>query len=272
MTARTLDLDSLTLKSGAHDNIADGACLLEVASYLAGERWTDHPKCVSPVLGAYGRRLNDGLPDDPRQQLKAFLPAMLNTAGDGLDGARAEMARKTLMGAWLPAWLRLAELHDLAAQSEAAVDLTDQDLRDVQVKIRASTWLARTEARKDLRSKIREEMQRIGVKSAVAAGAVAGADADAVAVAAAGAVAGAGAVADAVAVAVAAAAAGAVAAAAAAAVAASDRRDSVYNAVYRAVSAHYETSDSLAHVRALRDQQQLEAVDLFGRMVAPVPA
>ncbi len=85
-------LDNLKLDSGSHGNINEGACLLEAASYLAGEPWSDHPECVSPVLGAYGRRLNDRLDDESRQLLKPFIPRMLNTAGDGQDEARKFLA------------------------------------------------------------------------------------------------------------------------------------------------------------------------------------
>lgn len=54
----TVDLDTIELKAGQHSSIDDGACLLEVVSYVAGEPWSDHPECVCPVLGAFGREWN----------------------------------------------------------------------------------------------------------------------------------------------------------------------------------------------------------------------
>jgi hypothetical protein len=106
----TLDLTTLTLDKGAHDNFAEGACLLEAASYMAGEPWTDHPACVSRVIGTFGRSLNDSLPAARRQELKTYIPAMLNTADDGQDEARSYMALDWLIRTYTPAFLDLAGL------------------------------------------------------------------------------------------------------------------------------------------------------------------
>lgn len=67
-------------------------CMLEACAYVAGEPFSDHPHCVSPALGAFGRRINDRMPDDAtRALLIPLIPRMLNTAGDGKDQARAFM-------------------------------------------------------------------------------------------------------------------------------------------------------------------------------------
>ena len=39
------------LSAGRHRNPRRGACFMEFASYLAGERWSDHPACTDRVLG-----------------------------------------------------------------------------------------------------------------------------------------------------------------------------------------------------------------------------
>ena len=38
------------LSRGKHRNPRKGACFMELASYLAGERWSDHPACTHPLL------------------------------------------------------------------------------------------------------------------------------------------------------------------------------------------------------------------------------
>lgn len=43
----TIDLDTLTLAKGSHLDPTKGACLLEATALFAGERFTDHPPCVS---------------------------------------------------------------------------------------------------------------------------------------------------------------------------------------------------------------------------------
>ena len=123
----TLDLTTLTLAVGSHNADSSEMCLLEAAAYQAGEAWSDHPRCVSPVLAAYGRGLNDVLPDDTRQRLVSFIPRLLNTAGDGLDEQRSYLALDWLTRTHLPAWLRLVPAltaqADLLAASSEVVDL-----------------------------------------------------------------------------------------------------------------------------------------------------
>ncbi len=102
-------LDELTLGSGAHHDATPGQwCLMEATAYLAGEPWSDHPACVSPVLGAYGRGLNDAWDDVQRQKLVPFIPRLLGTADDGQDEARSYLALDWLLRTYTPAWLDLA--------------------------------------------------------------------------------------------------------------------------------------------------------------------
>ena len=101
------DLHGLTLSAGSHKSWVDGVCLMEACSWMVGEPWSDHPTCVSPVLVAYGRALNDSLPHDLRQVLKWTIPQLLNTADDGLDEARGFLAVDWLIRVYTPEWLRL---------------------------------------------------------------------------------------------------------------------------------------------------------------------
>jgi len=72
--ASTLDLDALHLEHGSHQDPDSGVCLLEAVALFAGEKHTDHPRCVSPLLGDVGIRLNDRATDTQRQDLKRFIP------------------------------------------------------------------------------------------------------------------------------------------------------------------------------------------------------
>ena len=99
---------AITLKQGAHNGPDDGMCLMEAVSFLTGEEFSDNPKCVSPVLGTFGRRLNDVLPNDRRQTLLALIPSLPGTAGDGFDEARSYMALDWLIRTYLPTWLELS--------------------------------------------------------------------------------------------------------------------------------------------------------------------
>ena len=48
------------LSAGRHRNPRKGACFMEMASFLAGERWSDHPSCtlIPDVVGLTGTDLD----------------------------------------------------------------------------------------------------------------------------------------------------------------------------------------------------------------------
>lgn len=51
--------DPLRLGPGRHSSPAEGACVVEFASVLAGEEFSDRPQCVCPVIAAFLRGWND---------------------------------------------------------------------------------------------------------------------------------------------------------------------------------------------------------------------
>ena len=57
------------LSRGKHRSPRQGACFMELASYLAGERWSDHPACTHPLLAALARDVNDYSSDAGRSRL-----------------------------------------------------------------------------------------------------------------------------------------------------------------------------------------------------------
>ncbi len=52
---------------------------MELASMLAGERFTDHPRSVCPTVGALLRAYNDALGDGERQDLFNFAADAVGT-------------------------------------------------------------------------------------------------------------------------------------------------------------------------------------------------
>jgi hypothetical protein len=55
------------LSDGSHRSPDDGGCVMELASMLAGEPFTDRPASVCPVIAAFLRTYNDGRrPPAPR--------------------------------------------------------------------------------------------------------------------------------------------------------------------------------------------------------------
>lgn len=70
------------LARGRHRSARQGACFMEFASYLAGERWSDHPACTHPLLASLARDVNDLVGDDARSQLVALIPRVVGLNGD----------------------------------------------------------------------------------------------------------------------------------------------------------------------------------------------
>lgn len=69
------------LSRGRHRQMRKGACFMELASYLAGEKWSDHPKCTHPLLGALARMVNDHVGDEARQELVPMVPSVIGLQG-----------------------------------------------------------------------------------------------------------------------------------------------------------------------------------------------
>lgn len=73
-----------TLSAGHHRSPRQGACFMEFASFLAGERWSDHPSCTDPTLSTLARAVNDTLHDDRRGELVTDIPRVIGLRGDEL--------------------------------------------------------------------------------------------------------------------------------------------------------------------------------------------
>jgi hypothetical protein len=70
------------LSRGKHRNPRKGACFMEFASYLAGERWSDHPACTHPLLARLARLINDYTSDAERQHLVGLVPSVVGLTSD----------------------------------------------------------------------------------------------------------------------------------------------------------------------------------------------
>ena len=303
----TIDTDKLArirLSTGSHPAPTgpdDEMCIMEALAYVRGIPHTDHPACVSTYLGAFGRTLNDRLPDDARQQLVRLIPLLPGTAEDGLDERRRWIAADYSMRVLAPKWLDRAGLTGHAETLRSLPPIVNRDTYNgaysAASAARDAAWELRCQRFDTIRARVRGALAErpdavaaavaVAVANAVAA-AVAATDADAVAAAVAVAVAAAAAVAVAVAVAAAdadadaAAVAAAAAAAVAAAAAAADADAAVDAAVAAAVAAvgederYWAVRDAVyAKVRTLYEERyadliaecRAEAIDLYERLI-----
>jgi hypothetical protein len=70
------------LSRGKHRSPRKGACFMELAGYLAGEPWSDHPSCTHPVLGRLAREVNDHIGDYGRERIAPLIPDVIGLTGD----------------------------------------------------------------------------------------------------------------------------------------------------------------------------------------------
>lgn len=70
------------LSAGRHRNARQGACFMEFASYLAGERWSDHPACTHSLLATLARDVNDLTADARRDQLMPLITRVVGLTSD----------------------------------------------------------------------------------------------------------------------------------------------------------------------------------------------
>jgi hypothetical protein len=122
---------TVRLAGGSHAHPAAGACVIELASMLAGERFSDCPACVCPVIAAFMRTYNDLVDDTRRQDLYPYAAAIVGSKATKSE----ERQRARLCRSWVtriaaprflhrPFWTTLSingELRNWAAATYAAM-------------------------------------------------------------------------------------------------------------------------------------------------------
>lgn len=91
----------VTLVSGLGDPARGRFCIMSFVALLAGEGHTDNPSTASPVIRNFAVPVNDAMPHQARQRLKAFAPRIVGT-NDGLDAERVALLRRAFMQEILP--------------------------------------------------------------------------------------------------------------------------------------------------------------------------
>ena len=71
---------TIKLSRGRHSSPEHGACVMELASMLAGEGFTDHPRSVSRPIASFLRGYNDLLDDRRRADLYRYAAQTVGTA------------------------------------------------------------------------------------------------------------------------------------------------------------------------------------------------
>lgn len=130
VTQRLDEVMTRPLLKGNHT--PDGEmCVMEAVAYIAGEPWSDAPRCVCPTLRDFAMAWNDGLRTDEERTrlLRPLVPLLVGTnQGNALALRRSYRIFDWLVRVYLPAWLSLTP--SLAAHAAPLRVLAPLDSRD----------------------------------------------------------------------------------------------------------------------------------------------
>jgi hypothetical protein len=109
------------LARGHHSSPEKGACLMEYVSMLAGESFSDRPRCVDPLLVRLSWWVNDTVRGEGRKRLPLMAPRFIGTAhlgpqlAPGVMSALCDFAMPIVKPLERPALVRMSEV----AQAQA---------------------------------------------------------------------------------------------------------------------------------------------------------
>jgi hypothetical protein len=130
---------TIRLIRGRHSSPERGACVMEVASMLAEEPFSDQPRCVCPVIAEFLRTYNDRVDNDRRQDLYAYASLVVETR----DGPRAERERANKCLDW---WLEEAAPKRRQLRRFLWMLPPSSAARDLEIAHRAARWAASSPA------------------------------------------------------------------------------------------------------------------------------
>ena len=70
---------TVKLGRGKHESPAHGVCVMELASMLSGESFSDHPTTVCPIIAAFLRSYNDCIDARRRQDLYPYAAKIVDS-------------------------------------------------------------------------------------------------------------------------------------------------------------------------------------------------
>ena len=136
MTYTPEDFGPFTLSASSHDDPSLGMCVMEMVSFLAGEKWSDMPNCSSPVVARFCQVINDNSAQETRDRLQMYVPRLIGTASPEHDAERAEYLAWSAIRIFAPMALDACGISDhaqslrefkgdLTAAARAATDAAD---------------------------------------------------------------------------------------------------------------------------------------------------
>jgi hypothetical protein len=107
---------------------------MEAVSYLAGEPWSDHPACASPVISGFLRKWNDDLSHEDRNRLlPQLIPIIIGTSrNESSERLRSDMAVEWFFREFVHDWLYIAGNVTLANRARTICNIRNLSWREVE--------------------------------------------------------------------------------------------------------------------------------------------
>ncbi|MEK6271207.1 MAG: hypothetical protein AABM42_00960 [Actinomycetota bacterium] len=105
------------LTDGGHSSPREGVCVVELASLIAQEEFSDRPRCVCPVIGAFLRGWNDRAPYAERQRLSPYAERIVGSRGS----PRVTRERRDICLRWAGAGLSYGAVSRLGSRAATRV-------------------------------------------------------------------------------------------------------------------------------------------------------
>ena len=140
------------LSRGKHRRPAKGACFMELAGFLAGEKWSDHPACTHPLLATAARLVNDCTSDAQRSRLAPLIPSVIGLTSNDLrvDARIALRCARTALPVAAESRQRVLAVSVLTAERVLAQldhrppgDLSEESRQALAAVPHASAWATR---------------------------------------------------------------------------------------------------------------------------------
>jgi len=140
------------LSRGKHRSPRKGACFMEFASFLAGERWSDDPACTHSLLASVARNVNDYTSDAGRSRLAVLIPSVIGLTSDDLhvDARIALLCARTALPVVAAERQRVMAVSILACErvltelDRRQVDSMEEDSRSALKQVpHAAQWARR---------------------------------------------------------------------------------------------------------------------------------
>lgn len=95
----------MRIEKGSHKKREHGMCAMEAVAWIAGEKHSDHPRCVCPVIRNFVRAWNDGI-DDTEERTRIMIPLIPMMIGtyNGKVQLRSEMIEEWLLKDFYRLW------------------------------------------------------------------------------------------------------------------------------------------------------------------------